>query len=787
MNASMANRPNLSEADIQSLARTKFSFDAKVVKPLGGYVDQNFLVQSETGEQLLIKAHSRVEREEVLNLQHCALRHLQTKNLNFSVPDPFCTTDGNPVAVVENNRISERVRCLSFLDGELLAQRGTLTSSLLRSAGGVVAALDSALQDFHHPAAARPDMDWDLRNAPRIARFVSHIADPALRRLADYFFLQFEMEVQSELYELPLQISHNDGHRFSLLVDGKSDQSRVSGVIDFGDVVLTHAVCHLAVTISDLIVGQEDLVVSAALIVSGYHQVRPLTHLEVGLIYQLVGVRLAMYAAMAGKALVDDPSNQHPQSKLVDVKNVLRRLTAINPLAWREAMLAACSLSDGKDERSASSERLIEQRGRFFSPSLYTHYAKPIVLERSAFQYFYDQDGKTYLDCVNNVCQWGHCHPTIVRAAQRQMTQLNTNSRYVYAQMASFAERLTETMPEGLDTVFFVNSGSEANDLAARLARAYTGQNDFIVVDRAYHGNSSLSTDLSPNRIDRPGRPGLPSYVRKTECPDVYRGKFRDDDPDASSKYIQDLMSVINQMEGRDRAPAAFFAESLVGTGGQIVFPDGYLQAAYDSVRSAGGVCVADEVQVGFGRTGEHMWCFQTQQVVPDIVTMGKPIANGHPMAAVVTRREIAEAFDNGVTYFNTFGGNPVSCAIGLACLDVLQGEDLMRNTRDLSAQLMTGLLTLKNRYSLIGDVRGLGLYIGVELVDDLVARTPATAQAKRIVELMKIHGVLMNTNGYDGNIIKIKPPLMVDGRDIEQLLVALESSIEQVSQECSA
>ena len=336
-------------------------------------------------------------------------------------------------------------------------------------------------------------------------------------------------------------------------------------------------------------------------------------------------------------------------------------------------------------------------------------------------------------------------------------------------------------MPDGLDTVFFVNSGSEANDLAARLARAYTGNNDFMVVDRAYHGNSSLSTDLSPNRIDRPGRPGLPNYVRKTECPDLYRGRFRDDDPSAAQHYINDLGTVIDDMVAAERSPAAFFAESLIGTGGQIVFPENYLASVYTKVRAAGGVCVADEVQVGFGRTGDHVWCFQSQGVTPDIVTMGKPIANGHPMAAVVTRREIAEAFDNGITYFNTFGGNPVSCAIGLACLNVLEQENLMANTKAMSSLLLKGLNELQSRYSLIGDIRGLGLYIGVELVTDRLARTPATSAAKRIVELMKIKGVLVNTNGYDSNVIKIKPPMIIDAADIDQLLSAFESALCEV------
>lgn len=776
-----SSRPNLHETAIKRIVEQHFGLEVAAVAPLGGYIDQNFQIVLSNGEHRLIKVHSRNESDGVLALQNEALEHLGTLALNFSTPQVIPDRYGNlTVSMGEADKL-DRVRCLTFLEGEFLAEQTPLSDSLLTSAGEVVAGLDQALATLQHPAASRPDMDWDLRNAQRISAYVSKIPEPAIRRLADYFFLQFETEVVTKLNQLPLQICHNDGHRFSLLTDGRGQEARVTGVIDFGDVVLTHAICHLAVTISDLIVDQADLIDSAAKIVAGYHSVRPLAIAELELIYHLVGTRLAMYAAMAGKALADDPKNKHPQAKLEDVSRLLRRLLATSPVAWRQAMRSACGVNLEASVIDQDSQRLIDQRAHYFSPSLYTHYAQPIVLDRSAFQYFYDQRGNIFLDCVNNVCQWGHCHPTVVRAAQKQMAKLNTNSRYVYSEMAEFAERLIETMPPGLDTVFFVNSGSEANDLAARLARAFTRQNDFVVVDRAYHGNSSLATDLSPNRIDRPGKPGLPHYVRKTECPDLYRGKFRDDDPGAAGKYVNDLIAVVDNMVSLDRAPAAFFAESLIGTGGQIVFPENYLSAIYNKVRSVGGICVADEVQVGFGRTGDQMWCFESQGVIPDIVTMGKPIANGHPMAAVVTRREIAEAFDNGITYFNTFGGNPVSCAIGLACLDVLQQEDLMANTRAMSGLLIAGLYDLQRQYPLIGDIRGLGLYVGVELVDDPLARTPAAQVAKKIVESMKAQGVLVNTNGYDSNVIKIKPPLIIDEQDVAQILAVLAWSLREV------
>jgi len=776
-------RPDLNVTDIKSIARDSFGFAPQAVKALGGYIDQNFLIENEAGEKRLLKVHSREEKPYVLDLQNAVLSHLKGQNLDFDHPMVFAAKNGSEIAEIHaRENQMDRVRCLSFIEGDLISELGVLPSEALRNAGNIVAKLDLALADFDHPAASRLDMEWDLAQASRIGEFVPLIHDPALRRLANYFFLIFDMEISAKLGNLPRQVTHNDGHRYSLLGKKNANKIQITGIIDFGDVLLTQRICNLSVTISDLLAGQTDLIAAATAIVSGYHFINPLTESEVELIYHLVGVRLAMYAAMSGRASRADPGNPHPQAKLPDVKDLLRRLTAINPVAWTDALRAACQMPDCTADRQRASETLVEGRSKHFSPSLYTHYKEPLVLDRGALQYLYDKDGKTYLDCVNNVCQWGHCHPYIVRAAQKQIARLNTNSRYVYEPMSELADRLTETMPDGLDTVFFVNSGSEANDLAARLARAYTGNNDMVVVDRAYHGNSSLATDISPNRIDRPGRPGLPTHVKKTECPDLYRGKFRDTDPKATEKYLNDLRRVVSEMQNSENAPAAFFAESLVGTGGQIVYPDGYLAGVYEAIRGAGGLCIADEVQVGFGRTGHYMWCFKSQSVVPDIVTMGKPMGNGHPMAAVVTRREIAEAFDNGIPYFNTFGGNPVSCATGLAVLDVLQDEGLMENTVAMSDVLISGLRALQKTYLALGDIRGLGLYIGVEIVSDPEARSADADLAKSLVEHMKSKGVLLNTNGYDNNIIKIKPPLIIDQIDVDRILTVFDQALSQLS-----
>ncbi|MDX1430435.1 MAG: aminotransferase class III-fold pyridoxal phosphate-dependent enzyme, partial [Rhodothermales bacterium] len=309
-----------------------------------------------------------------------------------------------------------------------------------------------------------------------------------------------------------------------------------------------------------------------------------------------------------------------------------------------------------------STEEIRSARSAYLSSNLSLSYRSPLHIVRGYGQYLYDADGLEYLDCVNNVAHVGHCHPRVVSAAARQMAVLNTNTRYLHKNIVRFAERLAATLPDPLSVCFFVNSGSEANDLALRLAKAHTGSSDVIVLGSAYHGNLSSLIDISPYKAEREGGSGLPAHVHRLEAPDVFRGRYRD--ARSSTDYAKDAARLVTEMQASGRRPAAFFAESALGCAGQIFFPEGYLSEVFGAVRSAGGVCVADEVQVGFGRVGSHFWAFEQQGVVPDIVTMGKPIGNGHPLGAVVTTPQIAASFDNGMEYFNTFGGNPVSCAV---------------------------------------------------------------------------------------------------------------------------
>ncbi len=415
-------------------------------------------------------------------------------------------------------------------------------------------------------------------------------------------------------------------------------------------------------------------------------------------------------------------------------------------------------------------------RRRLIGRNLSVSYRRPLKVVRAWRQHLYDESGRAHLDAYNNVPLVGHGHPRVVRAAQEQLALLNTNTRYLHDTILRYAERLTRLLPEPLRVCFFVTSGSEANELALRLARAHTGGEDVLVLEHAYHGHTTTLVDVSPYKFEGPGGRGRREWVHVAPVPDTYRGRFRRDDPEAGPKYARELGGVVDRLQAEGRSLAAFLAETLPSVAGQVVFPPGYLAEAYRRVRAAGGVCVADEVQTGFGRLGEPFWGFETQEVVPDVVVLGKPIANGFPLGAVVTTPEIARSFDNGMEFFSTFGGNPVSCAAGLAVLDVLEDERLPQQARRVGRHLLHGLWRLQERHEVVGDVRGMGLFLGVELVRDRETREPAPDEAGYVVNRLRECGVLTGTDGPHHNVLKLRPPLVFSEEDADLLLETLDA-----------
>jgi alanine-glyoxylate transaminase/(R)-3-amino-2-methylpropionate-pyruvate transaminase len=424
-----------------------------------------------------------------------------------------------------------------------------------------------------------------------------------------------------------------------------------------------------------------------------------------------------------------------------------------------------------------SAEEVLALRKQYLNPAIFHYYKKPVMIVEGHAQWLFDEKGRRYLDGIGGIVtvSCGHCHPHVVAAANRQNETLqHTTTIYLHPNIALYAKELASRMPGDLKVVYLVNSGSEANDLALLMARAYTGCYDFLALRNGYHGGSQSTMGLTSHstwKFNVPHSFGIQHAV----VPDLYRGPWGKDDPDAGRKYAEDVKSLIQF--GSSGKLAGFIAESIQGVGGTVVYPDGYLKHAYEHVRAAGGLCVADEVQSGFGRTGTHFWGFETQGVIPDIVTMAKGIGNGCALAAVVTTPKIAQALATRI-HFNTFGGNPVACAQGHAVLEVIEREKLQANSLKIGAYLKAGFDKLAAKHSLIGDIRGLGLMLGVELVKDRKTKEPAKEECAAVFEACKDMGLLIGKGGFSGNTLRIKPPMIFSSTDADYLLAVLDEAL---------
>ena len=423
---------------------------------------------------------------------------------------------------------------------------------------------------------------------------------------------------------------------------------------------------------------------------------------------------------------------------------------------------------------AADTDSLIEARKHRFGANLKLSYRKPLQILRGWRHYLYDQHGRTYLDAYNNVPHVCHAHPRIAAVIDRQSRLLNTNTRYIHPLQMQFADAVRAKLPAHLTHCYFVTSGSEANELALRLARAHSGRRGMIVQDHAYHGHTTGTIDISPYKFNGPGGDGAPDWVEISELADPYRGRFGYDDAKAGEKYAADVERAVGALAERGHGLAGFIAESFPSVGGQIEPPAGYLSSVYERVRAAGGLCIADEVQTGLGRLGDAYWGFETQQASPDMVILGKPVGNGHPLGVVVTTEEVAASFANGMEFFSTFGGTTLACAIGAEVLSIVDDEGLQANAAAMGERLLSGLRDLQDRFDLIGDVRGRGLFIGVELVTDSYSKVPATALAGYVSNRLRDHRILIGTDGPDDNVLKIRPPLTIGATDCDLLLAVL-------------
>lgn len=970
--------------------------------------DQNFLIETANGDNFVLKIANSLEDSGMLEAQQQAMMHIASQI-------PICQLvikdrKGKKTSTIEAEAGAKHfIWLVTYLKGIPLGQVQRRSFALLNDLGHSIGRLDRALASFDHPAIHR-DFHWDLASAIRIIQqYQSKIADEQLRKLILFIAGDFDERVVPQLLELPKQTIHNDANDFNILVGGGTDlytrNQSVTGLIDFGDMIHSYRVSDLAIAIAYGLFNQDDALSAAANIVSGYHSENPLLENELGVLWDLVKMRLCMSVCLAAHQQSQRPDDEYLSISQQPIQDTLPELQRIHHRFATAVFRNACGMEPiaaaekiktwlknnpsapvlGVDLRtnhcivfdlsvdsplingdpSENSEPKLTKRlfdamdsadvkigiGRYDEPRLfylssiftskgeprvihlgidlftkagspvfapidgtvesfannaapqdygpmiilkhftddgivfytvYGHlsldslnglsigkkiakgekiatigtpdinvgwtphlhiqivtdlldlgndfpgvarasqreiwhsfspdpnlilgiperkfpvqtqnqketlaarkdhigpsvklsYKEPLKIVRGWMQYLFTDEARKYLDAYNNVPHVGHCHPRVVKAATDQIAVLNTNTRYLSDVVNRYAGKLCSTLPDPLRVCFFVNSGSEANELAVRLAQTYTRNQDFVVLEAAYHGHTNTLIDLSPYKHSGPGGKGAPDWVHAAPLPDIYRGAFKKDEPQAGKKYANSVREIAEKLKAKKKRLAGFIAESCPSVGGQLMLPDGYLAEVYSAVREASGVCIADEIQTAYGRIGTHFWGFESQKVVPDIVTAGKPIGNGHPIGVVITTREIAASFNNGMEFFSTFGGNTVSCAIGLAVLDVVQQEKLQQHALEVGNILLNELRELQKQFTLIGDVRGSGLFLGVELVRDQETLEPATEEASYICNRMRDLGVLIGTDGPYDNVLKIRPPMPFSKDDAVVLISTLK------------
>ncbi len=753
--------PAVGEETARQILRESFGVEAVSLKPLAGERDQNFRVDTPDGQRFLLKISNPADDGPILAMQCAALRHIELVDPGLPVMRPLPTAAGDSWVDVPGpaSRIYS-ARLFTFLPGRVVANT-VLTTEALSSHGQITARLGRALRGFFHPAADY-EILWDLTNAPKLRPLLTHVSDGQRRAQVERVLDRFEARVAPALPGLRAQVIHGDMSLDNVLF---SDDLRVSGIVDFGDMTHAPLICDLAVEVADVLHGRDDAIEAAAAIIGGYASVTPLEDDEAELLADLVAVRLATEVTVTAWRQGLYPDNSaYAASGEPGARAFLDAIEAMGTDTVARRFRDACRRLPY--QRSATGA-LLERRRRAL-PRSPLFYSQPVHLVRGEGVWLFDPDDRRYLDCYNNVAVVGHSHPRVVQAVTQQQQLLATHSRYLHEAVVELAEQLQASLPPELDAVMFVNSGSEANDLAWRIARAATGRGGAVVTACAYHGLSEATHALSPEEWAKAEQP---AHVATIPAPDGYRGPYRREDDGWEARYAAHIDEAARTLG--DRGFAALYLDPALTADGILSPPPAYLRDAARRAQALGGLMVADEVQAGHGRSGTHLWSFQTAGITPDVVVMGKPMGNGFPVAALVVRSELLEAVPAEVELFSTFGGNPVACAAALAVLAVIEDEGLVASAAKVGSYLRQGLLTLAERHSLIGDVRGEGLLIGVELID--AGRGPAAGHARSITEAMRERGILLSATGPAGNVLKIRPPLVFQYEHADLLLTALD------------
>src|SRR6056297_3217570 len=785
-----AHPPEFSQEAAAEIARAHFGV-AGSVRPLWGERDQNFAIHDETGPAWVVKISNMLERPEELDLQLQALGWLERNSPDLPVPRILMAKDGaNHARIQHPSGTNHAVHVISHLGGIQLGQT-QITPEALHAAGAQAGAAARALSGFYHAAAGHA-LFWDIRHVDAFAHHAEAIRDAGLSRAVTRIVPEFCAQVKPALERLRAQIIHHDTNPANVLVD-PDRPDRVIGLVDFGDTLHGPVVQDVAVAAMELVTESRDVIGDAARVVAGYDSALPLEAEEIDLIYDLMVARACLGLLIGVTRVAHGVTSAEDQDYEKMYAPALEVLLSTGRDKTRACLRDACRFPAYTPVPPAApgtnhdaTETLIARRRAVLGQALPLTYDTPLHTEKGRGVWLYDADGQPHLDCYNNVAHVGHCHPHVVRTVARQAATLNTNTRYAFDSVVSYAERLGALMPGDLSCCLFVNSGSEAVDLALRMAKAVAGQDGMLAMDGAYHGITAESYAVSPaTEWDAPDRGNLRhvSQIRPDiallQNPDTFRGPYGIDANDVAALYAADADRAISTLQAAGHPPGVFVVDTAFSSIGILDVPDGYLPAVAQKVRAAGGMVISDEVQYGFGRSGRHFWGFEKYGLTPDFVTLGKPMGNGIAVGCVVTTPDILERFSAHHAFFSTFGGNPVACAAAGAVLDVMEREGLQQNARETGAYLIEGLRAVAQDSDCIGDVRGEGFFVGVDIVRQKGDTDPDGARCSAIKNSLRRQGILVSSDGFHENVLKIRPPMVFGRAEAERLIDGMRRAVK--------
>lgn len=748
-----------------SILENHYNISPTKITKMAGYDNLNFRVS--VGEKkYVLKIYRLGESIEFLNATDEVLDLLSDQ-----FPKSIATVSGEKIIEIELEGEKCFAQLLTFLEGTFLGDLQT-DEKLLNSFGSFLGKMNTSLLSHRSPHIEARNQNWDNQYALMNEELTPYIIDHSRRRLAEYFFQQFKEVVLPHQYKLRKSIIQADANEWNTL----AQNGKVTGLIDFGDIAYSWLINELAIAISYALFGKENLVEAACQIIKTYHQQLPLEEKELEVLYYLIAIRAVVSVCNSTHQATLKPDNEYITISQKPAWDFLEKWITVNPIFAENEFRKICGFPN---KTFTNVNTLLENRNKVLSESLSVSYKTPIHFEKAALQYMYATDGNTYLDAYNNIKHVGHCHPKIVNAIQRQAAKMNTNTRYIYENLTDYSAQLLKHFPEKLNKIFFVNSGSAATDAALRMARTHTQKKGMLVMEEGYHGNTSAGIEVSHYKFGHEGGEG--------ESENIFTLPFPTDLSNKKTIHLQN--ESLNQNEWKTNLQlaisnaqknglAGFIAEPILGCAGQVPLPDGYLKMAYELVREAGGVCIADEVQIGFGRTGKF-WGWEHHEVIPDMVILGKPMGNGHPIGAVVTTSEIAKSFDNGMEFFSSFGGNPVSCAIGKSVLEVIEKEDLIKNATEVGNYFKSILLQMQKDFPIIYDIRGDGLFLGIEFrrPNEVESITPT------IKEELKKRYILTSTDGPGERTLKVKPPMIFSKKNVDEFVFKLKEILQKIQQ----